>query len=137
MSEPIKNHELMDVFYQETQNLIDEMKKDLSVLSQGGETRAEEQTERSSVLNRLFRDAHIVKSSSASVGFDDLGKLTQSLEKIFKTASHQRQALTSEVISLLSESVRVCQKLLNEEEVVGYKELLERLNGALHPWGGQ
>lgn len=133
MTDIIKNHELMNVFYQETQNLIDEMKKDLAVLSQGGERKTEEQTERSSVLNRLFRDAHIMKSSSASVGFDDLAKLTQSLEKIFKMASYEKLVMTADVVSLLSQCVEACQKILNNERVAGYEELLEQLNSTLHP----
>ena len=132
MSYITDNKELMDAFYEETQSLLIEMKKDLSALSEGRKTRDEEQSKRSSVLNRLFRCAHIVKSSSASVGFDDLKNFCQALEKIFKTASDGKFVMTADVISLISESVNACQKLLRKEEVVGYKELLERLGGIVH-----
>ena len=126
------NGELMDIFYEETQSLIDEMRQGLSTLSQGQET-SEDQ---SAVLRRLFRCAHVIKSSSASVGLDELKKVAATLEKIFKKAGDERFVMTADVISLLSESVEACQKLLNKEEIVGYKELLGRLNSILQPCRG-
>ncbi len=126
MSDKIDNHELIEVFYGETQELIDKMRKDLLALDKGQETA-------SAILYRLFRYTHIIKSSSAIVGFKDLGKVAQSLEKVFEAASNRRFVLTADVISLFSESIEACQKLLNEEEVVGYSKLLERLNSILQP----
>ncbi len=126
MSDKIDNHELIEVFYGETQELIDKMRKDLLALDEGWETA-------SAILYRLFRYTHIIKSSSAIVGLEDLGKVVRVLEKIFKTASNERFIMTVGVISLLSESVEACQQLLNEEEVVGYIKLLERLNNVLKP----
>jgi chemotaxis protein histidine kinase CheA len=144
------NGELMDIFYEETQSLIDEMRQDLSALSQGQETTDEiacsshgpfelsqaRVLEQSATLRRLFRCAHIIKTSSASVGLDELNKITEALEKIFKKTSDERFVMTADVISLLSESVEACQKLLNEEEIAGYKELLNRLNSILQPSRG-
>ena len=126
------NKELMDIFYEEAQSLIDEMRSDLSILSQGQEM-SEDQ---SAVLRRLFRCAHIIKTSSASVGLDDLNKVTEALERIFKMAGDERFAMTADIISLLSESVEVCQKLLNGAEIVGRKELLDRLNSILQTCRG-
>ena len=144
------NGELMDIFYEEAQSLIDEMRGNLSTLSQEQEARDEtacssnepfelSQTtlaEQSAVLRRLFRCAHIIKTSSASVGLDELRKVTEALEKIFKKAGDERFVMTADIISLLSESVEACQKLLNKEEIVGHKELLDRLNNILQPCRG-
>ncbi len=144
------NGELMDIFYEEAQSLIDEMRQGLSTLSQGQEARDKiacssnepfelSQTalrEQSAVLRRLFRCAHIIKSSSASVGLDELSKVAEALEKFFKKAGDERFVMTADIISLLSESVEACQKLLNKEEIVGHKELLGRLNSILQPCRG-
>ncbi len=144
------NGELMDIFYEETQSLIDEMRQDLSALSQGQETTDKiacssnepfelsqiALREQSAVLRRLFRCAHVIKSSSASVGLDELKKVAEALERIFKKAGDERFVMTADVISLLSESVEACQKLLNKEEIVGHKELLGRLNSILLPCRG-
>jgi len=150
MAKITNNGELMDIFYEEAQSLIDEMRQGLSTLSQGRKTRDEivcfsngpselsqaALGDQSAVLRRLFRCAHIIKSSSASVGLDELKKVAATLEKIFKKAGDERFVMTVDVISLLSESVEACQKLLNEEEIVGHKELLDRLNNILQPCGG-
>ncbi len=140
----------MDIFYEEAQSLIDEMRKGLSTLSQGRKTRDEivcssnEPSElsqaalrdQSAVLRRLFRCAHIIKSSSASVGLIELNKVAEALERIFKKASDERFVMTADFISLLSESVEACQKLLNQEEIASYEELLNRLNSIFQPCGG-
>ncbi len=124
MSEIFDNDDLMEAFYEETQNLIDKMRQDLNALS-------EQQVP--PILQSFFRYAHIIKSSSGTVGFDDLEKVAQALEKIFKAGSDDKSVITAEVIPLLSESIEACQKLLNKEKVVGYKKLLERLNSIIHP----
>ncbi len=143
------NGELMDIFYEETQSLIDEMRRGLSTLSQGQEARDKiacssnepfelsqiALREQSAVLRRLFRCAHIIKSSSDSVGLDELRKVTEALEKFFKKAGDEKFVMTADFISLLSESVEACQKLLNKEEITGHKELLDRLNSVLQTCG--
>ena len=127
MADITDNGELMDIFYEEAQSLIDEMRQGLSTLRQGQET-SEGQ---SAVLRRLFRCAHIIKTSSASVGLDELKKVAEALERIFKKAGDERFVMTADVISLLSESVEACQKLLNGEEIDDHKELPDRLNNIL------
>ncbi len=119
MSDKTDNQELMEVFYEETQGLIDEMREDLSTL-------AKEQA--SPILSRLFRCSHIIKSSAGAVGFDDLREISQILEKVLKVAMDEKSKINADVITLLSESIEACQKLLNQEEIAGHKELLERLN---------
>ncbi len=149
MADVTNNGELMDIFYEETQNLIDEMRQHLSVLSQEPETSNETTSssnepfglsqdavpDQSSAFRRLFRCAHIIRSSSRSVGLDGLEEVAEALEKIFNKVGDERFVMTAEVVSLLSESVEACQKLLNQE-IVGHKELLDRLNGILQPCGG-
>jgi chemotaxis protein histidine kinase CheA len=143
------NGELMDIFYEEAQSLIDEMRQGLSTLSQGQEAKDKiacssnepfelsqiALREQSAVLRRLFRCAHIIKSSSDSVGLDELRKVTEALEKFFKKAGDGRFAVTADVISLLSESVEACQKLLNGAEITGHKELLDHLNSVFQTCG--
>jgi len=119
MPDITENPELMDLFYEEAQSLIDEMRKELSAL---GEERS------ATILHRLFRCAHTIKSSSGVVGFNELGEIAQALEMIFKAAQDEEIRLNAEVIRLLSASVEVCRELLNKEESDNYKELLNRLH---------
>ena len=146
MTKIIDDQELMDAFYEEAQDRIGQMKKDLSTLVvrcvPHGEGRGSSdeiislpgvQRESSAVLPELLRSAHIIKSSSGSVGFKNLEKISQTLERVFKAAKDEKFEMNAEVISLLSESVEACQKLLDEEKVVGFKNLLGQLNNILHP----
>ncbi len=123
MSEIRDNHKLMQVFYKEGQHLIEEMRKDLSTLSKEPDPE---------ILRRLFRYAHIIKSSSGSVGFSDLEKVTQALEEIFRAAIDEKLAISPDAITLFVESVEVCQKLLDGQKVASCQELLERLNTIFH-----
>ena len=144
------NGELLDIFYEETQNLIDEMRQNLSALSQEPEASNETTSssngpvelsqdavpDQSSAFRRLFRCAHIIRSSSRSVGLDGLEQISGALERIFKKAGDEDVVMGVDTISLLCESVQACRKLLNQEEIVGRKNLLDRLNGILQPCGG-
>ncbi len=132
MADITDNGELMDIFYEETQSLIDKMRQGLSTFGQAQETSQDQ----SAVLYSLFRCAHVIKTSSASVGSDKLRKVIEVLEKIFKKAGDEEFVMTADIVSLLSESVEACQKLLNGAEIVGHKELLDRLNSILQPCRG-
>lgn len=121
----IGDKELMEAFYQEAHDLIAEMGKDLSSLCEERDP---------TILHRLYRCAHTIKSSSGSVGYNELHKMTQALEQIFKAASEGRYEINDEAISLFSASVDACRRLLHEgKEAAGYKGLLERLHSLIHP----
>jgi chemotaxis protein histidine kinase CheA len=145
MSDTIDNQELMKVFYEEAQSLVDEMRKNVFKLSEefkakekareeGGEviSHLNESAGKFDVFHSLFRYAHTIKSSSRSVGFKALEEISQALEKVFKAAIDDRFKFDASLIPLFSESVEICEKLLNEEEVAGFKDALERLNNILH-----
>jgi len=121
MSEIIDDQQLRNIFYKETQILVDEMRKDLSDLREkqksGNHIVSDDSQpeEHSAMLNRLFRNAHTIKSNSGIMGFEDMRQIAESLEKIFKTARDKGKAMNVSVISQLSESVEACQRLLNGE----------------------
>jgi len=144
MSEIIDDKELMEAFYEEAQNLIDEMRKVLLSLNEGLKNRSERQKpgdimgspteelrEHSDIFGRLFRQAHIIKSSSGSVGFNELNKVTKTLETFFNSAKEGTIEINAEIIFVLSECAEVCQRLLNREKDVSYEGLLVRLNRLL------
>ncbi len=139
MSGIIDNDELMKVFYEESQELIDKMKNDLSTLSikdkrkkvdaETIQTRRihPEKEEYLLILRNLFRYAHTLKSSSRAVGFGKLEEVAQALERIFKEAEVKSIDIDNDIISIISEGITICGKLLKREKVSGYKCLLEQL----------
>ncbi len=139
MSGIIDNDELMKVFYEEAHELIDKMKNDLSTLSVKAKRREgeagivktggirEEKEGTSLTFRNLFRYAHTLKSSSRAVGFGKLEEVTQALERIFKDAEMKTIDLDSNNISIISEGITICGKLLKNEKVSNYKSLLAQL----------
>jgi chemotaxis protein histidine kinase CheA len=119
MSEIIDDQQLKEIFYKEAQGLIDEMRNDLSILREKQKsgnhivTDDSQSEERSAILDRLFRNAHTIKSNSGIMGFEDLRQIAANLEKIFKTARDAGDTMNTAAISQLSESVEACWKLIN------------------------
>ncbi len=122
--------ELLEIFNEETKSLIDEMRQDMLILSQPVQT-----MDKALGLKRLFRCAHIIKSSSRSVGLDSLEQISEALERIFKKAGDADIMMEDDTISVLCESAEACQKLLASEEVVGHKELMDRLGSIFQSYG--
>ena len=124
------SEELLEIFNEETKTLIEEMRQDMSILSQPAQT-----MDQALGLKRLFRCAHIIKSSSRSVGIDRLEQISEALERIFKKAGDADIVMEDDTISVLCESAEACQELLAGEEVIGHKELMDRLGSILQSCG--
>ena len=124
------SEELLEIFNEETKSLIDEMRQDMSILSQPAQA-----MDQALGLKRLFRCAHIIKSSSRSVGLDRLEQISEALERIFKKAGDADIVMENDTISVLCESAEACQKLLAGEEVAAHKELMDRLGSILQSYG--
>jgi two-component system chemotaxis sensor kinase CheA len=112
------DQELMDVFFKEAHDLLDEMRRELTSLSEEPNT---------ANLGNLFRCAHTLKSSSGIVGFNNLHELALILERVTKAVKDEKCEINPELISLFSESIDACQRLLSREDVGGYSELIEEL----------
>jgi two-component system chemotaxis sensor kinase CheA len=133
VSDVTNDEELMNVFYEETQSLINEMRKDMPTLRGELVSNDEGQQDKSSIICRLYQCAHTIKGSSGIVGFAHLQEVAQALEKTFKAARDNKLKINTGTITLLSESIEVCQKILREEETVDYEEMLKRLGSILRP----
>ena len=130
------NKELMETFKEEAQGLIEEMRKDLCDLKTPLRTpKTQLQNSQSgpktnnceSKMFDLFRSSHTLKGSAPCVGSLKLGEVASVLAEIFRTPNDGKFMIKYEIVSLLSEAVEACERLLNKEEVPGYKELLKRL----------
>jgi two-component system chemotaxis sensor kinase CheA len=112
------DQELMDVFFKEAHDLIDEMRRELTSLNKETNT---------ANLANLFRCAHTLKGSSGSVGFEKVHEISLLLQDIFKSAKDGKLGISADSIPLLFQGVEACHKLLNGEEVEGIEELLKKL----------
>ena len=131
MSEKIDNPELIEVFKEEAQSLIDQMRDRLSRLKKTTDRRI-----RKMKYWELFLCAHTLKGSSGCAGFKEIGEINRILVEIFRSAKDGELGIKPDSIPLLSEAVEACQKLLDKKEVTNFNELLERLKN-LNDQGGE
>jgi chemotaxis protein histidine kinase CheA len=117
MSEIIDDRQLKEIFHKEAQGLIDQMRKDLSILREKQEPDhhniSADNRDIPAILNRLFMNAHTIKSNSGIMGYEDLRQIAANLEEIFKIARDTGDIISTAAISRLSESVEACWKLIN------------------------
>lgn len=63
------------------------------------------------ILNLIFRAAHTIKGSSASMGFDKMAEVTHSLENVLDLLRQGRLEVTTEIIDLLLEGLDMMKEL--------------------------
>jgi two-component system chemotaxis sensor kinase CheA len=119
--------QLMQVFYQETRSLIEQMREDLTIFHTESELGNPNREEQLLTLGRLFRCAHIVKSSAGTVGFDRLVGVSQALERIFKATSDGKLALTPDLVRSVGQGIQACRDILSGQEVPSWESLVESL----------
>lgn len=74
----------------------------------------EQDKENMELLNKIFRAAHTLKGSSASMGFDKMAHLTHAMENVLDRLRHRDLAVSTEIVNLLLEALDNLQLLKNE-----------------------
>lgn len=110
--------ELFKDFKYEALESIHQMNSDLLALE-----RSPQEAEN---INRLFRNAHNLKGSSAMMGFISLSELAHQLEDILELFRNRTLTVTSERVDLLFEGFDLLSEIVN-----GLKEEGENISSAL------
>ena len=109
--------ELFEMFVNETSKSLENIEKLL--------LEAEEEGYSNKIVDEIFRDMHSMKGSSATMGFDNIAKLTHGMEDIFaiirKTGSKNLDS------SWLTSMLLICKDFLMEE--------LEKISNGKEPDG--
>ncbi len=121
------DQELKEIFYVEANMLLEEMRKDLSLLSEGQAVVGGVE-EKPAIFQRLGRCAHTIKGSSGIVGLTGIQDIARALEIIFRTARDDNSVIDAYSLPLISEGVDVCQSVLDGQDTGGHEDLLERLS---------
>lgn len=98
--------EYTQVFLEEAEELLESLDEELVRLEQ-------EKTNRT-LLNDIFRVAHTLKGSSASMGFDDIAELTHEMESLLDKIRQGEGEVTSELIDVLLESLDALRSLVDK-----------------------
>ena len=114
--------ELRKIFDEQAQRIINKMREDLAVLSE------HIQGENNDVpIEDLLRYAHTLRGSSGIVGLKKMEEIAIALQEILIEVKEARVELNTDIILLVTEGVGACEKLLKQDEIPDYEELMGRL----------
>ncbi|GIN19174.1 MAG TPA: chemotaxis protein CheA [Bacillus bacterium] len=105
--------EFLGVFIDEVDEQLDIIDQEILVLEQEGES--------PEVIQRIFRAAHTLKGSSATMGFEDMTKLTHEMEHLLDHVRNGRLTVTHDLTNLLFKCLDEL-KQLKDEIVSGQEE---------------
>jgi two-component system chemotaxis sensor kinase CheA len=105
--------EFMGVFIDEVEEQLQVMDEEILALEQNGESEE--------IIQKLFRAAHTLKGSSATMGFKDMSTLTHGMENLLDLVRNNRLSVSGELIDLLFkclDELRVLKdELVSEGEI--------------------
>ena len=118
-----ENDEVVQEFFVESWELIDELDQDLVTL--------EETPDDADLLNKIFRAAHTLKGSSSFLGFTAISGVTHRVEDIFNKLRKHEMTLAPEVMDVILEAVDRVRKLMEAAQDGSDGPLVEDILAAL------
>jgi len=65
------------------------------------------------IINEIFRSAHTLKGMSATMGYDDLAKLTHQMENVLDAIRHHTISVTPELLDVVFQAVDDLEAMVN------------------------
>ncbi|WKC78201.1 chemotaxis protein CheW [Borreliella turdi] len=100
----LENEELLGVFFEEAQNLVDILEENIMSL--------EDDPNNSDTIDEIFRAAHTLKGSSASLDMMELSDFTHIVEDVFDAIRDDKININNNLIDLLLNSLDVIKEML-------------------------
>lgn len=130
MSDPMDMSDLIEVFFEEADEQLQHLDEGFMAL--------ERNPEDTGLVNKIFRAAHTLKGSSATMGFEQIAELTHTMENLLDMIRSGQQPVTPEGVDALLRGVDVVRQLVEKarsgsgEEVVtaDVVEALKSVSGA-------
>ena len=101
-----ENEELLDIFFEEAQSLVDTLEENIISL--------EDDPNNAETIDEIFRAAHTIKGSSASVDMMELSEFTHVVEDVFDAIRDNKLKICNDLIDLLLSSLDVIKRMLEE-----------------------
>ncbi|BCR22079.1 chemotaxis protein CheW [Borrelia sp. HM] len=101
-----ENEELLDIFFEEAQSLVDTLEENIMSL--------EDDPNNAETIDEIFRAAHTIKGSSASVDMMELSEFTHVVEDVFDAIRDNKLKICNDLIDLLLSSLDVIKSMLDE-----------------------
>ena len=109
------NKEMFTIFQGEAEELIEHLLNNLFAL--------EETPANKDLINIIYRDLHSLKGAVRMVGFNNIQSIFHKMEDLFDAVNKQNLSLETEMIRLISHSIEIAAKYLqdsikNEREII-------------------
>lgn len=106
MSADMDMSQYMSIFLDEAEEQLQTLDESLVEL--------EDQREDPELINKIFRAAHTLKGSSASMGFNQIATLTHAMENLLDLVRQQALIVTPELVDVLLEALDILRRLTAE-----------------------
>ncbi|UER67817.1 chemotaxis protein CheA [Borrelia sp. BU AG58] len=100
-----ENEELLGIFFEEAQNLVDTLEENIMSL--------EDDPDNAGTIDEIFRAAHTLKGSSASVDMMELSEFTHVVEDVFDAIRGNGLKICRNLVDLLLNSLDVVKGMLD------------------------
>jgi two-component system, chemotaxis family, sensor kinase CheA len=126
MSDHLDMSELLEVFFEEADEQLQHLDEGFLALERDpGDL---------GLVNEIFRAAHTLKGSSATMGFEQIASLTHTMESLLDKIRSGQQPVTQDGIDGLLKAVDVLRQLIEQSRsgspaAVSMDEVLEALKG--------
>ncbi|AJA90458.1 chemotaxis protein CheA [Borreliella chilensis] len=100
----LENEELLGVFFEEAQNLVDILEENIMSL--------EDDPSNSDTIDEIFRAAHTLKGSSASLDMMELSDFTHIVEDVFDAIRDNKININNDLVDLLLNSLDIIKEML-------------------------
>ncbi|AWG43239.1 chemotaxis protein CheA [Candidatus Borreliella tachyglossi] len=100
-----ENEELLGIFFEEAQNLVDTLEENIMSL--------EDDPNSSETIDEIFRAAHTLKGGSASVDMMELSEFTHIVEDVFDAIRANELKICNDLVDLLLNSIDVIKAMLD------------------------
>ncbi|QFP41702.1 chemotaxis protein CheA [Borrelia miyamotoi] len=100
-----ENEELLEIFFEEAQNLVDTLEENIMSL--------DDDPNNTETIDEIFRAAHTLKGSSASVDMMELSGFTHVIEDVFDAIRDNKLKICNNLVDLLLGSLDVIKSMLD------------------------
>ena len=98
--------EILNIFQQESAEIIASMDEKLLKLEQEGDTK--------DIAMQLFRDAHSLKGSARMLGFEEIQNIAHKIEDIISLIKEDKLKITTKITDTISECLDFISTLINK-----------------------
>lgn len=127
-----ENKELLEIFFEEAQNLVDTLEENIMSL--------EDDPNNAETIDEIFRAAHTLKGGSASVDMMELSGFTHVVEDVFDAIRDNKLKICNDLVDLLLNALDVIKGMLDArlngdvylQDVSELKNKLRRFLGDEH-----